>query len=275
MISHILSTHSRVPLDFPLKQRTTPSPKKTQKSKKNNQPTNKQSHKQQSTPILTPRLGDNFVAWLRAVLPEVFRDIDTYDPPKLRRKHWARSRTSKRRYNLRFGRGRSSEGLAPRNSGTRKSGGGSSWVFLKKTVQPPFLVVFGVGTHFRLALERCFSWEMDFAGTGGAHRFLSFFLWGAYAIVAFLCFRTACAGRMGGDSCLLGKRPQEVEATGRDLHRHGMHDAHGALAPDLRKDIRIPSIEEAFRGFCRAKRLALCKLKCQLSQRMSWHDNPK
>ncbi|CAJ1351972.1 unnamed protein product [Effrenium voratum] len=44
--------------------------------------------------------GDNFVAWLRAVLPEVFRDIDTYDPPKLRRKHWARSRTSKRRYNL-------------------------------------------------------------------------------------------------------------------------------------------------------------------------------
>lgn len=48
--------------------------------------------------------GDNFVAWLRACHREIFDDIDTYNPMKLRRQHFAPSkahpRSKEHRYNL-------------------------------------------------------------------------------------------------------------------------------------------------------------------------------
>lgn len=48
--------------------------------------------------------GDNFVAWLRACHRDIHDDIDTYDPMKLRRLHWAESKANPRskehRYNL-------------------------------------------------------------------------------------------------------------------------------------------------------------------------------
>eukprot|EP00930_Biecheleria_cincta_P003731 TRINITY_DN104657_c0_g1_i1.p1 TRINITY_DN104657_c0_g1~~TRINITY_DN104657_c0_g1_i1.p1 ORF type:complete len:878 (+),score=162.68 TRINITY_DN104657_c0_g1_i1:119-2635(+) len=48
--------------------------------------------------------GDNFVAWLRACHREIFDDIDTYDPMKLRRQRFAQSkahpRSKEHRYNM-------------------------------------------------------------------------------------------------------------------------------------------------------------------------------
>jgi len=44
--------------------------------------------------------GDNFVAWLRACHKDIYFDIDTSDPSKLRERQWAQSKNGKRRYNL-------------------------------------------------------------------------------------------------------------------------------------------------------------------------------
>jgi hypothetical protein len=48
--------------------------------------------------------GDNFVAWLRACHPDIYYDIDSNDPNKLNRCHWAQSeshpKSKEHRYNL-------------------------------------------------------------------------------------------------------------------------------------------------------------------------------
>lgn len=44
--------------------------------------------------------GDNFAAWLRACHREVYDDIDTYDPVKLKRLRSARGKSNGRRYNI-------------------------------------------------------------------------------------------------------------------------------------------------------------------------------